>query len=255
MRRLIFNADDYGLSPAVSAGIRETRHGVLRSTTVMANVVNQADLSALAASGLGCGVHLNLSFGPPMSAGYPQQLMDNNAFCKHTALNGECWADSANRDAAWEEWVAQTQALIDAGIRIDHADSHHHVHLQPQLFPLALRIAEHFGLALRASNEQQREMAACRSVPTPDALVLDFYGNSGNNCISRASLLAALGEVSGGVVEVMCHPGRVDDLLRQRSSYVEEREQELATLMGTGLFAELERNGWQVADYAVLMPA
>lgn len=254
MRRLIFNADDYGLSPGVSAGIREARRGVLRSTTVMANVVSPADLSALAKSGLGCGVHLNLTFGPPMYAGYPQSLLQNTAFNKQPALSGECWADGANRDVAWEEWLAQTQALIDAGIRLDHADSHHHVHLHPQLFPLALGIAKHFGLALRTSTEQQRDLAASHGVPTPDALVLDFYGNSGNNCISRASLLAALGEVSGGVVEVMCHPGRVDDLLRQRSGYVDEREQELATLMGTGLVAELERNGWQIADYAVLLP-
>jgi chitin disaccharide deacetylase len=251
VRRLIFNADDYGLSPAVCAGILEAGLGVLRSTTVMANVVSDAELSALADSGLGCGVHLNLTFGAPLCANYPRSLQKLNAFDKPTALSGECWEDGAHRAAAWDEWLAQTQRLLDAGIKLDHADSHHHVHLHPQLFPLALQLARQFSLALRTSSAHQRQLATSHGVPTPDALVLDFYGN---NSISRASLLAALGEVSGGVVEVMCHPGRVDDLLRQRSSYVDEREQELATLAGIGLIADLERNGWQIADYRVLKP-
>lgn len=251
MRQLIFNADDYGLTPAVSAGILEARRGVLRSTTVMANVASPPELSALAASGLSCGVHLNLSFGAPLSAGYPRALQRNDGFDKQSALDGACWEDGANRSAVWVEWLAQTQALLDAGLKLDHADSHHHLHFQPRLFPLALDLAARFGLALRTGSEGQRRLAASQSVPTPAALVLDFYGN---NSISRASLLAALGEVSGSVVEVMCHPGRVDDLLRARSSYVNEREQELATLADPGLMAELERNGWQIADYTVLLP-
>jgi predicted glycoside hydrolase/deacetylase ChbG (UPF0249 family) len=252
MRQLIFNADDYGLSPAVSAGIREARLGVLRSTTVMANVVSEVELLALVESGLGAGVHLNLTCGSPLSGGYPRALLHNGEFEKLSALSGECWANGANRDAAWVEWLAQTQRLLDAGFKLDHADSHHHIHLHPQLFPLALGIAKRFGLALRTSNEQQRRMAFSQAVPTPGALVLDFYGN---NCIGRASLLAMLGKVSGSVVEIMCHPGRVDDLLRQRSSYVNEREQELATLTGPGLAAELERKGWRIADFGVLLMA
>ena len=51
-RRVIFNADDYGLSPGVSAGILAAVEGVVRSTTVMANLVSHLEADFLRRSGL-----------------------------------------------------------------------------------------------------------------------------------------------------------------------------------------------------------
>jgi chitin disaccharide deacetylase len=47
----------------------------------------------------------------------------------------------------------------------------------------------------------------------------------------------------GGLVELMCHPGRVDDALRRRSSYVEERQLELAALCAPELPERLRERG------------
>ncbi len=249
MSYLIFNADDYGLSPAVSAGILAAGQGVVRSTTVMANLASAAELAALAASGMSAGVHFNLSCGPPLTPDYPRALLNaGGGFDKQLAHNPATWEAPAHLFAARAEWLAQQARLLEHGLRLDHADSHHHLHLLPALFPLALELAQSLGLPLRTSDAGSRAKALAAAIPTPDDLVLDFFGN---NCIGRASLLAALGRARGAVVEVMCHPGRVDELLQQRSGYRAERELELTTLGDPGLAVELERSGWRIADYSV----
>ena len=45
----------------------------------------------------------------------------------------------------------------------------------------------------------------------------------------QCSPLADTGDIEG-ITELVCHPGHVDDELRQTASYVEPREAELAAL-------------------------
>ena len=64
---LIVNADDFGLTAGVSRGILEAnRNGIVTSTTLLVNrELPPAQLEELKASGLGVGVHLNLTLGSP----------------------------------------------------------------------------------------------------------------------------------------------------------------------------------------------
>ena len=66
---LIVNADDFGLTPGVSRGILEAgATGIVTSTTVIVNRPIDPELIArLEASGLGAGLHLNLTLGTPIS--------------------------------------------------------------------------------------------------------------------------------------------------------------------------------------------
>jgi len=69
-KRLIINADDFGLCESVNKGIVEAHtKGVLTSTTIMANMpaADQAVELAKNLPTLGLGVHLNLTAGKPLS--------------------------------------------------------------------------------------------------------------------------------------------------------------------------------------------
>ena len=70
-RRLIVNADDFGLTPGVNAGILSAHHhGIVTSTTLLATAAIDAEqLAALRDSGLGVGIHVNLTLGRPLSSG------------------------------------------------------------------------------------------------------------------------------------------------------------------------------------------
>ena len=263
MRNLIFNADDYGLSPAVSAGIRRAmQDGAVRSTTVMANFTTGEELEALKAllaadvagaapRGLTAGCHLNLSAGPPLTADYPAELLRDGPdgrrwLDKQRALNPATWNDRDLVVFAAVEWAAQLALLRESGLPLSHLDSHHHIHLQPVLFPIALDLAQQHGLALRVRREF-RSLARSSEVACPDTLLEGYFGE---NMIGREALLALLDAATGETVEVMCHPGQVDDLLRQRSGYVAEREAELAVLGDPALVEELTACGWRLQGFA-----
>jgi len=70
-----------------------------------------------------------------------------------------------------------------------------------------------------------------RGVRCADACVEDWFGGD----LTAQGLASVLARAAAwmhrsAVVELMCHPGIVDDALRTSSRYVTEREQELATL-------------------------
>lgn len=249
--KVIFNADDYGLSPAVSRGIlKASTAGLVLSTSVMANLVTEDEVSALRAAASGqwsVGIHLNLSCGAPLCATYPRELLDSKGcFDKDRALKPETWQSAAFRQACAEEWSAQLDFLSQTGLSVDHLDSHHHVHLFEELFPLALELARTIGIALRTRTQAQREAAHTAGIATPDSLLLDFFGHGR---IDKASLFNLLAGARGDIVEVVCHPGMVDEVLRGRSGYVEQRAMELETLSDHQLEPELKEQGWEPSGY------
>jgi len=244
-RRLIFNADDYGLSPGVCAGIREATRGVVRSTTVMANLVSAEDMEALGNIDISVGLHLTLTCGPALSNGYPRELLNpDGCFDKAQACDFATWSHPEYRLAAWKEWREQLARLREMGVEPDHLDSHHHVHLFEHLFPLALELAQELSVPLRCRSEQL-PAAQRAGVARPDVLVEAYFGDQ----VSKADLLAVLNAVPGEIVEVMCHPGHCDELLMARSRYTVEREAELAVLSDPGLRHQLAEAGWQLGKY------
>src|SRR3981081_4431808 len=70
LNNLIVNADDLGWTDGVNRGILEAfHHGIVTSTSLLANgaAFDGGVEAARSAPGLGVGVHLNLSDGPPVA--------------------------------------------------------------------------------------------------------------------------------------------------------------------------------------------
>jgi predicted glycoside hydrolase/deacetylase ChbG (UPF0249 family) len=247
VRRLIFNADDYGLTPGVSRGILEAAAGVVRSTSVMVNFVTPEEVAALGASGISAAVHLNLSTGMPCSEGYPEQLCNpDGSFMKVRALDPCTWKNRQWRAAAIIEWNAQIEAARGLGLRFDHLDSHHHTHLLEHLLPAAIDLAANLGVALRV-RRPHAGLVKARGIRAPDDLVEAYFGVG---CITEEALLKAISTATGSVVEVMCHPGMNDELLQDRSGYRAEREAELAVLRSAALARRLMDLGWEIESYS-----
>jgi predicted glycoside hydrolase/deacetylase ChbG (UPF0249 family) len=107
-----------------------------------------------------------------------------------------------------------------------HLDSHHHSHRHPVVLEVMIDVARARGLPVRSSSAEIRRRLHESGVPTTDCFVGRFYGDSATLDV----LLEVLHGVGPGSTELMCHPGRVDDELRAGSTYVFERERELAAL-------------------------
>jgi len=270
-RLLIVNADDYGQTPGVSAGIRQAHlQGIVTATTVLANRPGALDEVRRAqdeAPNLGLGVHLNLTSGRPCS---PPERVPSLVDAEGLFLRPEVHLSEprrVDRREAEIEWQAQIETFLQSGALLDHLDSHHHIAAsRPDLWDLCLDLAREFGCGVRLPvlqepdppealpffnvDDAMRRLSAS-GVPHPDAFVDRFYGDQAT-LENLRSILLSLGP---GVTELMTHPGHADHALLAVSIYAREREPELSHLTSSAGRQILEREGIGLATFRQALAA
>ncbi|HEY7141495.1 MAG TPA: ChbG/HpnK family deacetylase [Methylomirabilota bacterium] len=237
-RRLIVNADDFGLTEGVSRGIlRAHREGLVTSTTVLASLPAQPEAdAAAAASGLGLGLHFNLTWARPVSpAGTVASLVDGEGrFGRDlAALQARARPDEVRR-----ECEAQIEAFTRRfGRGPTHLDSHHHVHRVPGVLDAVVDVVLGARLPLRSQDAGFREGLRRHGIATTDAFVGDARSEP---YWTTERLLDQLATLPLGLTELMCHPGYFDESLAY-SRYGRQREVELAALCDGEARATVER--------------
>jgi hopanoid biosynthesis associated protein HpnK len=154
VRRLIVNADDFGLTAGVNRGIVEAHTaGIVTSTTLMANSAAFDDAVQLARSNprLSVGCHLVLVDGSPLlGADTVPSLMDpiDRSHFRQNISTFALRAVMARLDAneIEAEATAQIHKLQSAGIQVSHIDTHKHTHMFPQVLRPLLRAAQACGV-------------------------------------------------------------------------------------------------------------
>jgi chitin disaccharide deacetylase len=224
VRRLIVNADDFGLSPGVSAGILAAhRHGIVTSTTALVTDEAHARLEAAARdSGLGIGVHVNLTLGRPLTGG--RSLVGPDGRFIRDARRAS--AQASTRDVE-REVGAQLEAFVTRFRKPPtHLDTHHHVGLHTPVREVVLAAAARLGIPVRSQDAHARARARSAGLRTPD----HFFGESGPDAYwSLARTLAHLARLPLGNSEFMTHPGWFDEHLAF-SRYGRQRETEMVGL-------------------------
>ena len=224
MRTLIVNADDFGLTRGVNAGILTAhRHGIVSSTTVLVTAdPDRAQLAEARRTGLGLGLHVNLTLGRPLTRA--RSLVDRAGAFQRDPRRAAAEADPREVRAEVRAQIARFEALV--GRPPTHLDTHHHVGLYAPVREVVLEVAREHGLPVRSQDAAARARARGAGLRTPD----HFFGESGPDAYwSSGRTLAHLRTLPTGVSEFMCHPGRFDaDLAYSR--YGRQREAELAGL-------------------------
>jgi predicted glycoside hydrolase/deacetylase ChbG (UPF0249 family) len=248
-RRLIVNADDFGLTAGVSQGIlRAHRAGLVTSTTVLASLPPQPELDGLAtASGLGLGLHFNLTWGRPVSAPHtvPSLVDAEGQFGRDlAALQARVRPEDVRR-----EGDAQIEAFARRfGRSPTHLDSHHHVHRLPGVMDAVVDVALAARLPLRSQDAGFRDGLRRHGIATTD----HFVGDAGAEPYwTTARLLDLLATLPLGLTELMCHPGVFDDDLVY-SRYGRQRETELAALCDPEARATIERLDIRLCHFGAL---
>jgi chitin disaccharide deacetylase len=287
VKNLIVNADDLGWTDGVNRGIVEAfRHGIVTSTSLLANGAAFAGAveAARSAPALGVGVHLNLSDGLPVAdpetvtsllndegefANRPESLLLRRA--RRSLLLAEVET----------EWDAQIQKVREAGIAPTHLDGHKHVHMLPGLFEIALRLAKRHGIgAIRVSLEGSnlrkalsagsKRHAAVVMKQTVQARGLKLLAREAREQAERAGIsssdyfcgIAQTGELTregveqlmkslpDGTTELVCHPGYADAALQKSPTRLQHsRPTELQILTDTGIRNLVASLGIRLIDY------
>ncbi|MGB9802470.1 MAG: carbohydrate deacetylase [Desulfofundulus sp.] len=227
---LIVNADDFGYTVGVNRGIIKAMEcGVVTSTSLMVNQPGTGDALAFLQQGMleTAGVHLCLTAGRPVSdpAAVPSLVDSRGRFKgKDALLSGHLNGEEVRR-----EFIAQVEKVRMAGVRVSHLDTHHHVHAHPVILEALADVARSYGLPVRSLDPSMRGILARRGIPAPDCFCGHWFGEQVSAELFHRFVTAGL---QGGarVMELMTHPGLVDEELRRRSSYTWQRERELAIL-------------------------
>jgi predicted glycoside hydrolase/deacetylase ChbG (UPF0249 family) len=248
-RRLIVNADDFGLTAGVSRGILDAhRTGLVTSTTVLASLVPQPELDAAAVgSGLGIGLHFNLTWGRPVSpAALVPSLVDGEGRFERDLADLQA---RAHPDDVRRECEAQIEAFARRfGRAPTHLDSHHHVHRLPRVMDAVVEVVLAVRLPLRSQDAGFREGLRRRGIATTDHFLGDARAEP---YWTTERLLDQLATLPLGLTELMCHPGIYDaDLAYSR--YGRQREVELAALRDPEARATVERLDIRLCHFGAL---
>ena len=288
MKRLIVNADDFGFTRGVNAGIvRVYKTGIVTSTTIMANgdAFEDAIELARANSGLGVGCHLTIVGGRPVSkTSEVRSLVDREGALPATLtqLVIKLARGSVSTDDIAREFRSQIGRVLDAGIKPTHLDTHKHSHTHPQVMKALVRVASEFGIksvrnpfegipapvqlsflskwayvkqyamsaAIQPGAITFRRLVREYGLKTPDRLIGVGLTGMLDSAVIR-SMMESLGE---GTAELMCHPGVFDeDLDRARTRLKRERERELEALSDPSLRLVAEERGIELINYRELL--
>jgi chitin disaccharide deacetylase len=264
-RLLVVNADDFGFTSDVNAGIVEAhRKGILTATTLMANGAAFDDAVRLARETptLDIGCHLVLVGGRSL-------IGDRGAL--PATVTGLLQALGRRRIRVQEELEAQVERILAAGIVPTHLDTHKHTHLAPPVLREVAKVAEKYGIrwvrrpfdfpltavpvplgkrlasralgGLRGYFHRVLARHGCRSTD-------HFAGFQITGRFRTEELVRLIGALPPGSTELMVHPGFCGEQLRGASTRLKEsREHELAALVSPEARDALARHGVRLTGY------
>lgn len=285
MRRLIINADDFGLTLGVNRAIAEAnRSGVLTSATIMANsrAFAEAVVTAKSLPALKTGCHVALIDGEPVSSNLASLTGDGTHFrfsLKQFALAAvrkKISAEEIEREAE-----AQIRKIQASGLTVTHVDSHKHTHMFPHVLRPVLRAAKACGIrAVRNPFEPRRSWAVGKVLATrglwmraTEVVALQVFaakfrkavqeegmlttdgtvGIAATGMLDERMLHAILNAMPEGTWELVCHPGYADaDLQAAGTRLLKSREVELQALTSAETRSLISRRGIELISYADL---
>lgn len=149
-RRIVFCADELGLSSDTNEGIRRVAHaGLVREASLCVTGEAAEEGAALARElrdTLGVGLELCLTAGRALT-GYIKGLTDENGrFLPASQVFASCLCGRPDPDAVAREVEAQLVRLRDYGLDISHVAGRHGVHLLPRVREAVLEAAPRHGI-------------------------------------------------------------------------------------------------------------
>lgn len=176
---------------------------------------------------LDIGVHLNLTHGRPLTRGMRQHLETwNGCYAGKFIMARKVLTGRLPVEDVEAEWAAQIDRCLAFGLHLRFLNSHEHMHMLPQLFPVVLRLAQHYDIAhvrfTSAANISVKSLSGLfRNIvigglgrlnrshsinSVPHFLGLDISGRLNMQFLHMTVPSLERGQI----YELMCHPGQFD---------------------------------------------
>ena len=170
MKKIIINADDFGLAKNFNEGILElAQKRIITSTTVMINRPFARSSEPQKAKNISTGLHLELE------------------------------TDSSIKEI--ENQIKLFRKIFDK--EPSHLDGHQHLHLTKENLPKIIKIAQKHNLPIRSRFDEDRRVLKKSGIRTPDQFI-SWHPSR------KEILFEKINSVQEEVVELVCHPGYFD---------------------------------------------
>ena len=279
MKRLIVNADDFGLSPEVNAGIaRAHRDGILRSASLMVAEPAARAAAELARDNpeLDVGLHAVVCQGRSMldgsrlgaAVGASGEFIDSPV-----AAGMRYFFDRSLRAAMTDELRAQVERHLELVGYLNHIDGHLNFHVHPLFADILVNLAVEYKvpcirlprervmttLRLRQDNAMRKlvesvifrtlsrrtsRMMAERGLTSTDAL----FGLHQSGHMSENYVVGVIDRIRDGTTELYFHPAA--DIGGVPPSV--EAQLEVEILTGPRVRDAIARNGIELTTFADL---
>jgi len=269
MKRLIVNADDFGLTHGVNRAIVACHErGIVSSATLMATgaCFDEAVTLASAMPQLSVGCHVVLVDGTPLlPPNDVRSLLAPGTDRFYHSISEVLRAIGRGRFRAEEveaEAGAQFLRLQRSNVPVSHFDAHKHTHMFPSILKPLLRAASAHGVAAVRNPFEPRGVVTFGEALCNRTLLLrkaqttllhtllhgrwlnavraagfatpnGSLGVASTGTLNAQSLRTMLRRMPQGTWELVCHPGYYDhDLAEVRTKLRESREVEMTALLG-----------------------
>lgn len=231
-KKLIINADDYGICPSVNYAIENLiRAGRLLDVSILANfkLYEESADFLLRQPEFAVGVHLNVVEGVAVSlAGKVKILLgsDGKFLNLSRVLLRYTRAPFAVSEAVEIEWRNQIELLLESGLKISHADTHQHIHAFPPFWKILMKICNDYGIVAARLPREKSEIglrrtagfALCQAANVSRGIFPNrnvrlnnhFLGFKRAGFYGEAEMIADVKNLKNGVTELCLHPS-LDD--------------------------------------------
>jgi predicted glycoside hydrolase/deacetylase ChbG (UPF0249 family) len=271
MKKLIVNADDFGLTQSITDGIiKAFTEGIVRSASFIVNTdaFGYSVERAKKFPGLDLGIHISwVGEDGPVAEGV-NSLLNGKNFYKNwriftfKKLFGEIKEYDVEKEAR-----SQVEKLLKAGIKPSHIDSHQHLHLMPGFSEIVVKIAREyripfvrctvaksglkrvFAFPLNFLSVRLRKIILEEKMPEPpESRGFEFSGR-----FTLLELERALKNSGDKVVELFVHPGYENKALRKKYNWGYNWENELKELTSNEAQSILKKNKVRLTSFRELI--
>jgi hopanoid biosynthesis associated protein HpnK len=277
IKKLIINADDFGLHKSINDGIiKAYQDGCVTSATIVAggNAFVHAAMLAQHYPGLKIGVHLTLVGLRPLAREGVGSLLTNegNFFPDYLTFTHQYICGRIKPEDIEIELRCQLQKVVESGIPISHLDSHQHLHVLPGFPRIVGKLAREFNITkiripaepvfffktgfrsskrvlartiLTGCAHQARHYYQLRGFRSPD----HFFGMLSGGQTDQQNLLAIINHLPEGISEIMVHPGASNEVINREYLWNYWWEQELAALQSTETLSRIKERQIELINY------
>ena len=253
--RLIINGDDFGLTKGVTKGIiKGIKEGIITDTSALANSDYFIDAANLAKEEgiLSMGVHLTITFLRPVLKEL-KNIVDKDGFFYRKPLLIPAPYDYIEIE---DELRAQIEKFLSTGLKLNHLDTHHIFSIMDEkIFEIVVKLAKEYNVPIRRdfslSNNEEKlfDIARKNIINTPDILLFQS-----GKAVTKEYIIENVDKCKEEDidVEILAHPGYVDEELKKISSLTYNREKELEVYLDSKIKQYIKKSNVELISYCQL---